>query len=157
MTRENTQFFVLKLVTRETLFAELTSVNENQVVLRKPLLIKDIQHNGDGALVGQPWLPYVEDDSSVPLPIEIIYLLEPLNEKFIKFYGAILMQQEIQKIKSETVDELDGDEQIDYYKMQEAVQRINDASEYMTMKFGIERVDVSQFQQKAEQVKPLMH
>lgn len=157
MTRENTQFFVIKLATGETLFSEVTAVVETHVTLRKPLLIKDIQHNGDGALVGQPWLPYVEDDTQVTIPIELIFLFQLLSEKFVKFYGAILMQQEIQKIKAETVDELDGDEQIDYYKMQEAVQRINDASEYMTMKFGIERVDVSQFQAKAEQVKPLMH
>lgn len=154
---ENNTFFALKLATGETLFAEVTKIAEKQVTIRKPLHVKDVQMNGDGAMVAQPWLYYIEDDTNIPLPADMIYLFEPLSKKFIKFYGGILMQQEIQKIKNEVIGDLEEGQVPDYYTLTEAVNQINEASEYMTMKFGIERVDTSGFTNAAAKQRPMMH
>lgn len=154
--KENLEFFAIKLTTAETLFAEVTVVGENDIVIRKPLIVKDIPIDGDSSLVAQAWLPYVEDDSALSIPTDMIFLFEPLNEKFVRFYGSILMQIEVQKIKSETVDVLDGSD-ADRWMMKEAVDRINATSEYMSEKFGIDRVDVSKFEEKASKENMLLH
>ena len=154
---DNTQFFVFKLKTGETIFAELTSLSEKSITIRKPLLITENMVSTEGSLLAQQWLPYIEDDSNVPVPLSMIYLFEPLAQKYIRFYGSVLMQSEITRIKEAAVADSEEDDKIDYYDMMEAVQKINELSEYMSAKFGIDRVDTSGFMDAAENNKPVVH
>ncbi len=155
--KENTQFFVFKLKTGETLFAELIAVSEKTLTIRKPMIVVDNNSGTESQMMAQMWLPFVADDSNIPIPINMIYLFEPLADKFIKFYGSILMQSEIQRIREEAVADFDKHDKINYYEMLAAVTKINELSEYMSDKFGIDRVDTSQFMNAAEERKPVTH
>jgi hypothetical protein len=157
MTNDNTQFFALKLKTGESLFTELVGVSDSSVIIRKPMIISEQPTNEGLSLSLQQWLPYVESDSEISIPSDVVYLVEPLSKKHIKFYGAVLLQTEIQRIKDDSFENFSGDDKIDYYEMMLAVQKIDALSEFMSNKFGIDRVDTSSFIEKSEKHKPMLH
>lgn len=152
MTQEEKQpFYVLKLVTGETLFAEIIGIEEEILQLLNPLLVKE----QEDTLLAQQWMPYT-DKHIHKLPIAMCYYMECLNKKFTKFYGSVILQSKITEIKEETFDTMNDRE--DYYTMSQGVERIKEISEFMQEKYDLDNgPDLSKFEEALTKFKPSFH
>ena len=91
-------FYVLKLETGETLFAEVIEKAEYSLVVRNPVIVKtlSIAPGKDGFYL-ELWNPFTEDEYH-NIPIDLCYNLKHLSDSYVKHYGKFLMQNELQKL-----------------------------------------------------------
>ncbi len=146
MTNTHKPFFALKLKTGETLFAEILTTNDTHIIMHKPLQIHYDTSDGLGdRMFATEWVPYViEEEFSIPT--NMVYFIGYLNPQFIKFYGTVLMQAEISKIKKEVIDNMS--DRSDYSIMFDGVQRMKNVFSSMKSKYNLEEdsIDFSEFE-----------
>jgi hypothetical protein len=152
-TNKPKPFFVLKVKTGETLFAEILTTNDTHIIMLKPLQIHyDVSEGMSDRMFATEWVPYT-DDEQYPIPLSMIYYVGYLNDQFIKFYGSVLMQTEISKIKKEVVDNMADNS--DYASMLDGVQQMKEVFDQMKDKYNLEEdsVDFSEFEKALDKHK----
>ena len=144
-TNKPKPFFTLKLKTGETLFAEILTTSDTVITMRNPLQVHYDTTDGGERMFATEWIPYVEEEN-FPVPMSMVYYVGKLSDKFIKFYGTILMQIEISRIKQEVADNMEDTS--DYATMLEGVEKMKDLFQSMKGKFNLEEdsVDFSEFE-----------
>lgn len=146
-------YVVLKLRTGETLFAEIIGHDESVMELINPFSV--ISGEG-GSLSLSEWAPFTEE-SVYRIPHNICFYMSRLNKKFIKFYGSVILQSEINKIKDDVEETME--DRNDYHTMVEGVERMKNITKELSEKFSLDEdaVDFSTFDEKLGKHKPVMH
>lgn len=150
---KNNQFVCLKLRTNETLFAELVAADDKTFSITFPFQV--VSH-ADGQMTLTEWIPYT-NENILTLPHNICYLISNLSEKFVKFYGSIILQTEIDKIKHDVYESMT--DRNDYHTMLDGIERMKKVTLEMSEKYMLDKdsVDFSTFEEKLQQFKPVVH
>ncbi len=151
-------FFCIKLRSGETLMSEVTEFDfeSNYVTMNDPFQIKSIAaENSNELITAVPWIPYI-DTHIIKIDLKETFVIEHLNEKFIKFYASILIQTKISKIKETVADKMEN--RNDYYTMMEGLEMIKKMSAEISERFGVpNELDTSHFEEAAMKHRPLMN
>jgi len=149
------KFYCIKITTGETLLGEVVDFNDTTINLKDPILVRSSAKGDDEMMTAAPWMPYANSDN-VPIPMKMIFFFEPINSRFKKFYGHVIMQYKVAEIKQKVEDNMDGGN--DYHIMKLGVEEIKAVTDEISTKFGIEnQVDVSGFEKHLEKFKSKMH
>ena len=99
-------FVCIKIKTGETLFAEITEHNEDDLDVRRPMLVKTFQFdaNREGMQLHN-WVPYT-DDEIFDIPLDIVYYVGELKEQFIKYYGSVIMREDLAKLRETGLEQI---------------------------------------------------
>lgn len=129
-------FFILKLKTGETLFAEIVEHNEDDIVVRKPLVVKTFPVDmGREGLILNHWIPYTEDEI-FDIPVDLVYYMGGLKEQFIKYYGSVLMREELAALREQVEKRSNkGEHYSDVYK--EILSEVISLGEDYSIKYGL--------------------
>jgi hypothetical protein len=142
-------FFALKLTTGETLFAEVISADEHAMTIINPMQVT-IGFDNQEQIAMMPWVPFATR-KEIPIPIRMIFFADPLNNQFFEYYGKVVIQSEMNKIKHEVYNKMvDGN---DYLVMFEGLEKMKKVSEELMLKFGIPGPDFSDFESALEKHK----
>lgn len=146
----NDNFYCLKLKSGETLFAEVVSIDTTSITITNPMLIK-IEFNGFNESMSMlPWTPYIES-SDITLSRDHIYFLEKMNKQFFEYYGEVVLQSSLNKIKQKVAEKMMNG--FDFIAMSEGLEEMKQVSEKLTKKFGIASPDFSDFEEILERNK----
>jgi FtsZ-binding cell division protein ZapB len=149
------KYYVLKLKTGETLFAEITEIIGNEsLTIENPWIVREDGETGQ--LFSSKWVPYT-DNITQTLHIDMVYVLQPLNSKFTRFYGSMMLQTEINELKEEISSNLN--DRKDYHALSIGVNRMKEIVKSYQEKFGLEEdiIDFSKFETALENYKPTLH
>lgn len=149
-------YFAIKLKTGETIFAEIVGSNDTHINLSAPIQVKFEPTDKSGeSMFATEWMPYVEQEI-YSIPLGIVYFVGYLNKKFIRFYGSVVTQTEINKIKQEVVEILTNKN--DYPTMLNGVERMKERVNELKQKYSLEDdiIDFSEFEKALEKHKATM-
>lgn len=101
LSKEN-PYYVLKLNTGETLFAEIIHYDETRepddsYYLMNPLKLIEDTVDSFGAV---EWLPF-SDEEIIPVKKNAVFLKNMLSDEYKSFYGSVLMQILLTKIRKD--------------------------------------------------------
>ena len=136
-------FYVLKLKTGETLFAEIVEQNVDDIVVRRPMMVKSFQYDDlREGLTLQSWVPFT-DDEIFDIPLDIVYYMGELKEQFIKYYGSSMMREDLTKLRERGFNRVkSGVPLSDIY--QEILRQVKELGEDYSIKYGLSREESSQ-------------
>lgn len=140
-------FFCVKLITGETLFSEILDADENSMMLYNPMLV--LANDGQSFSITQ-WVPYTVN-SKISIPMKIVVFADILNKQFFEYYGRSVLQQEIDKIKRRVFEEMSDRD--DFVIMHSGLEEIKTISHQLSIKFGIDVPDFSEFETAIEKHK----
>jgi hypothetical protein len=145
-------YAVLKLKTNETLFVELLDVGELIKFINPFVVIA----TNDGTLSLSEWNPFTDNEVH-SITSDICYYSNTLNSKFVKFYGSVILQSEINRIKEDVYNTME--DRNDYYTMYDGIERMKRVTKELTEKYGLDSnsIDFSVFEDKLKEHKPTTH
>ena len=144
-------YCVIKLITGETLFAEILSKTDTQITILNPLEIH-MSHNDGDSMSATEWMPFVSQEV-FSISVNAVFFVGALNNYFMKFYGSVLLQSEISKIKREISESMQT--RMDYPAMLEGVERMKKLAQTLKDKFKLDDdvIDFSEFDKRLEKHK----
>lgn len=142
MTFENS-FYCIKLRTGETLFAELIDADEYSMSVYIPMLVVTDLSSQDDILSLVPWVPFTVR-KNIPIPMNMIYFADNLNQTFFEYYGRTVLQYEINKIKQRVYQTMDS--RNDFIAISEGLSEMKKISEELSVKFGVDMPDFTEFE-----------
>jgi hypothetical protein len=132
------------------LFAEILSLEGNDtLVITSPFLIET---KGSESLMATEWMPYT-DQTIFKLPVSMCYFVGELSVNFTQFYGSVVLQSALSKIKREVYDSMA--DKNDFVTMSEGLSRMKVIANEIQSKFNLspEFIDFSEFESVLEKNK----
>lgn len=143
-------FYCIKLRTGETLFVEVLDFDKDAMTVYCPMqVISEIKGATDNIML-IPWMPYTVR-GAFPIPMNMIFFADELNKTFVEYYGRTVIQYEINKIKQKVSEEMETRD--DFLTMSDGLDEMKKVSKELTLKFGVEGPDFSDFESVLEKYK----
>lgn len=154
-------FYCLKLTTGETLLAEVIEVDQDYITLGDPFQVNIFEGESRDSISAVPWIPFT-DSKRVKIKFSLVYFMDHMIPKFLKFYATMVLQSRIYAIKNDVVAATANTDVISsansYYVMMAGIEEMKKAGEEIAEKFGVPSdVDVSSFEEAAAKYKPVMN
>jgi hypothetical protein len=146
----NIPYRCIKLNSGDTLFSEVLGEERDKTILCNPLLIISDKEN---ELAMVPWVPY-SDNAIVDISSNAIILSQPLSKQFFEYYGKVVIQLEINRIKYRMMDSIQdksGDIAVEVFL--EGLNEIKQVCDDLSKKFGVEPPDFSEFESMVQKQK----
>lgn len=137
-------YYCLKLKSGETIFAEVVSFDTNHITITNPMLITTEIHGQNESMSMIPWIPYTES-SNITLLRDHVYFCDDLNKQFFEYYGRIVIQLEMNKIKQRVAERMES--RSDIRAISDGLDEMKEVSGKLSEKFGVDGPDFSDFEE----------
>jgi len=143
-------YHCIKLKTGETLFAEVINVDDRILTILHPMLVTTEVDGTTESMSMIPWIPYIES-AKIDVPLNHIYFSDSLNKQFFEYYGRVVIQSEINKIKLRVAEKMEN--RFDILTIADGLAEMKKLSDELTKKFGVPGPDFSEFEEVLERHK----
>jgi hypothetical protein len=154
---ENHPFVGLQLRTGETVLTELVGVDEEFVTIAAPIKLSiDTTEDSSYKFSGVPYAAY-SSSKEHRLSVNHIVMMDRMSERFVKFYGNVIMNIELSELRNNAYSTMRGNVKEDYYELISLIDSMKIIANSYHDKFGIDSPDFSEMESHVRENGPVLN